>query len=96
VSGSARVEGIGSTALVVTGDLVIASGAGLTGWLWVGGDLTLQGGARVTGLADVGGNVRLEGDAVLDVDRCAAAAVLATAPDLLRPWGVGPLAWPAF
>lgn len=96
VAGDANVTGSGAGVLAVTGDLVLSAGAELRGWLWVGGDFTLLAGARFDGFADVGGVLRLEGDGTYYMDACSAARALSAAADLRRPWGVGPLGWPAF
>lgn len=96
VDGNAAAEGSGEGVLAVQGDLVVTSGASVRGWVWVGGDLTLEPGSRLSGFADVGGTVRIGGDAVYEVDACAARRAISGAFELRTPWGVGPLAWPAF
>lgn len=95
IRGNGRAVGEGRVVLAVEGDLVLGSGAILSGWVWVGGELVLQEGARFSGMADVGSILRMEEATEFHVDACAGLHALRAAPDLLRPWGVGPLAWPA-
>lgn len=95
VAGSAAAAGSGTGVLAVAGDLLLVAGAELEGWLWVGGDLVIQDGARFRGMADVGGSLRLDAGATLVADPCAASRALGAAKPLRRPWGIGPLAWPA-
>lgn len=95
IPGDARVLGQGRVVLAVEGDLVLGSGTALSGWLWVGGELAVEAGARFHGVADVGSVLRLAGTAEFHVDPCVAFRALRAAPDLRRPWGIGPLAWPA-
>lgn len=94
--GSLRLEGWAQGVLVVQGDLVLAPQGRFRGWLWVGGDLQLEPGSVFSGVADVGGHLRVAGGARVEADACAGARALAAAPGLVRPWTLGPPAWPAF
>lgn len=96
VSGSAVVSGHAAGVMVVQGSLVLAGGAVLEGWVFVAGDMRVAGGARFRGLADVGGALTVEAAGTLIPDPCAGVGALAVNRAWSRPWGVGPLAWPAF
>jgi len=96
VPGSARVSGHAAGVMVVQGSLVLTPGAVLEGWVFVAGDLLLEGGARFRGLADVGGVLRVDASGAVLPDPCAGIGALAASIPWRRPWGIGPLAWPAF
>ena len=95
VEGDASARGDGSGVILVDGSLNLDPGTQFRGWLWVAGDLVVRSGARLTGLADVGGSIRVESQGVIHTDPCAAMGALGASSALRRPWGVGPLAWPA-
>lgn len=95
VRGDLRIRGAGSGVLAVAGTLTLEPGTRMEGWLWVEGDLVIRGDARLEGIADVGGVIQVETGGTVQSDPCLAAGLLAGAAALRRPWGVGPLAWPA-
>lgn len=95
VQGDVQAEGAGRGVLAVGGTLTLQSGSHLDGWVWVSGDLVVEADARFHGVADVGGTVRVGSGGVVQADPCLAAEILGGTGALRRPWGIGPLAWPA-
>jgi hypothetical protein len=84
---------VGPVGLWVEGDVRLAPGAEVVGYVRATGRMIVGAGARFTGVVRAGG-IALDASAEVHVRPCALAEVLAAHPQLIGPRALRPFGWP--